>query len=570
MEAGRAGSTTDRPWLGSYPDRVDPEPVPEHATIVDAWRARVDADPDDIAIHYFDGVLTAGEVDRASDALAAAMQDRDVRAGDRVGIYLQNIPYYPITLLALWKIGAVAVPLNPMYRRAELRRLVDDAGIVGIVAAPVEADDLLATLEASTVGWVLSASDRDFQTTDDARVLAPLPATPLPDGDVGELIRRHDGRTPSPVALRGDDLAFITYTSGTTGPPKGALNSHRNFLHAAMNYATWVALAPGDVVLAIAPLFHITGLTLNAGIALLNRTALVLTARYEPGVIVQAIADHAVTFTIGSITAFNAMLTVPWATGRHFRSVRTFFSGGAPIPPATIATFQERFGPYLHNVWGMTETTGGGIAVPSGRLAPVDPSSGTLSIGVPMQNVAVRIVDEHGDPVPAGTEGELEFDAPQVVSGYWNKPDATASTFPGGRLRTGDVAIMDDDGWIYLVDRLKDLINASGFKVWPREVEDVLYAHPAVFEAAVVGEPDEYRGETVVAYVSLAPGSRVEPEELIAFSRERLAAYKYPRKVYVVDAIPKTATGKIQRGTVRAGTAAARPGTASDTRGAHT
>jgi long-chain acyl-CoA synthetase len=199
----------------------------------------------------------------------------------------------------------------------------------------------------------------------------------------------------------------------------------------------------------------------------------------------------------------------------------------------------------------MTETTAAGIAVPRGREAPVHAASGTLSVGVPMQNVHVRVIAADGSTMPPGKEGELEFWAPQVVSGYWRNPAATATTFPGGRLRTGDVAVIDEDGWIYLVDRLKDLINTSGFKVWPREVEDALYEHPDVFEAAVVGEPDEYRGETVVAHVSLKGGATATPDDLVAFARDRLAAYKRPRRVYIVDDLPKTATGKIRRRELR-------------------
>jgi long-chain acyl-CoA synthetase len=298
-------------------------------------------------------------------------------------------------------------------------------------------------------------------------------------------------------------------------------------------------------------MFHITGMVLNAGLSLLSDTTLVLTHRFHPSVVVEAIREHGVTFTIGSITAFNALLGLPDAGPADFRSVKTLYSGGAPIPPATIARFQHRFGPYLHNVWGMTETTAAGIAVPRGSVAPVHAESGTLSIGVPMQNVHVRVIGPDGSTLAPGQEGELEFWAPQVVSGYWQNPAATEATFPGGRLRTGDVAVIDEAGWIYLVDRLKDLINTSGFKVWPREVEDVLYEHPAVFEAAVVGEPDDYRGETVVAYVSLEDGASVTPDDLVAFARERLAAYKRPRRVYVVDDLPKTATGKIRRRELR-------------------
>ncbi len=540
----------DRRWQQLYSTGLDPTPTLVFDSIPEAWRSRVAAAPDRIAIAYADQRFTARNVDAMSDALATVLQSRGVRPGDHVGVYMQNIPQYPLALLALWKIGAVAVPINPMYRRAELRHIVDDAHLVGIIAGPTDRDELRETLNDSSAQWVLSASDADFPTSSSGDTPGSAPDE-SPRESLRTVLDEFIGRVPVPHESTPDDLALITYTSGTTGSPKGALNTHANFLHAASNYATWVALSPGDVVLAIAPLFHITGLTLNAGISLLTDTTLVLTGRFDPGDTVRAIRDHGVTFTIGSITAFNAMLAVDSAGTEDFRSVKSFYSGGAPIPPSTITTFRDRFEIYLHNVWGMTETTAGGIAVPRGASAPVHGPSGTLSVGVPMQNVTVRIVDPEGNDVAPGEPGELEFDAPQVIPGYWQNAEATAQTFPEGRLRTGDVAIMDADGWVYLVDRLKDLINASGFKVWPREVEDVLYQHPAVFEAAVVGEPDEYRGETVVAYVSLVNGSRAEPDELVAFVKERIAAYKYPRRVYLVDQVPKTATGKIQRSVLR-------------------
>jgi len=265
-----------------------------------------------------------------------------------------------------------------------------------------------------------------------------------------------------------------------------------------------------------------------------------------------------VTYTIGAITVFNAILEIPQASADHFSTVKALFSGGAPIPPSTVERFKKGFGVYIHNAYGMTETTSGVIAVPPGAEAPVDAASGTLSIGVPLPNIEARIMGVDGAPVPPGTQGELELSGPQIVPGYWNNPEATIHTMPGGRLRTGDVAIMDERGWVYLVDRLKDQINVSGFKVWPREVEDVLYEHPAVHEAAVVGQPDEYRGETVVAFVSLKSGTSATEQELIVFTKERLAAYKYPRSVHVIGDLPKTQTGKIRRRELRDNNTAAR------------
>jgi long-chain acyl-CoA synthetase len=232
-------------------------------------------------------------------------------------------------------------------------------------------------------------------------------------------------------------------------------------------------------------------------------------------------------------------------------SLRTVYSGGAPIAPATADAWERRFGTRIQSAYGLTETTSPSHATPLGRRSPVDGRTGALSIGVPVFNTVVRIVGDSGDELPPGEIGELVTSGPPVVPGYWAKPEETEQALPGGALHTGDVGFMDADGWFYLVDRKKDQINAAGYKVWPREVEDVLYEHPAVREAAVVGVPDAYRGETVKAYVSLKPGHTTAPAELVAFCRERLAAYKYPREVELLDELPKTATGKILRRDLR-------------------
>ena len=543
---------TEHPWTALYPDRVTATMSYQHQSLVEAWRDRVGRTPGATAIAYFDGTLTVGQVDEDSDALAAAFQALGTGRGDRVGICLQNIPQYALVCLALWKLGATALVLNPMYRGQELRRLIDDAGASGIICTDGDVAETAPTLKDSSVRWMVSTSPLDYQTRDDRRALASSDrSASAPDGDLVALVERFRDSRPQAVELVPGDVALLTYTSGTTGPPKGAMNTHGNLLSVTSTYAAWIDLSPGDVVFATAPLFHITGAVINATIALLHDTTLVLANRFHPEVAIEAFAEHGVTFTIGSITAFNAIYQLPHASREHFTSMKALYSGGAPIPPATIERFQERFGLYIHNVYGMTETSSAVIGVPLGVEAPVHGPTGTLSIGVPLPNLTARVVDPEGTPVPYGEQGELELSGPQVIPGYWNNAEATAGTMPGGRLRTGDGAIMDDHGWVYLVDRLKDQINTSGYKVWPREVEDTLYAHPAVHESAVVGQPDEYRGEAVVAYVSLKAEASATAEELIAFTRARLAAYKCPRRVHILSILPKTQSGKIRRNVLR-------------------
>ncbi|WP_197376033.1 class I adenylate-forming enzyme family protein [Mycolicibacterium baixiangningiae] len=520
-------------------------------TIVHAWRTRVERYPDHPAVAYFDTVLTAGEVDDASEALAAALSDKGVSHGDRVGIYLQNIPQYAITFLALWKIGAAALLLNPMYRGRELRAIVDDAQPVGIFCDEQDLDATTEALRGSTIRFAISTSGLDFQTRNDPRVFRSTTRLTSPVDDLVDLIGRNRGRGPADRRLVGNDLALLAYTSGTTGPPKGAMISHANALATAVDFGDHVRLADGDVVFAVAPLFHITGAMLNAAVALIRDCLLVFANRFDAAVTLDSFVEHRATYTIGSITVFNAISALPSASAAHFESVKTLYSGGAPIPPATIKAFSARFGHYIHNAYGMTETTAGVIAVPPGTEAPVDETSGSLSVGLPLPRVRLRTIDPAGSPTAPGVAGELEISGPQVVSGYWRDPEASMSTMPGGRLRTGDVAIIDEHGWVFIVDRLKDQINVSGYKVWPREVEDTLYEHPAVFEVAVVSRPDDYQGEAVVAYVALRPGATVTEEELIDFTRERLAAYKRPRSVHIIGELPKTPTGKIKRAELR-------------------
>lgn len=519
-------------------------------TVRDAWDERVNADPDGIALVYFDTRLSARDTEALASSLAAALADKGVGKGDRVGVHLQNTPQFPLVLLALWKLGAAGLLLNPMYFGRELRQIVDDAEPIGIIATDVDATNVRESVDGSTVRWVLSACAADLQTRDDPRLFGGERAAPSADGDLGSLITEFSGAVVPREDLTADDVALLTYTSGTTGPPKGAMNSHGNVLAVATSFAEFGGIGAADTAFTLAPLFHITGVVLLGALPLISGAALVCTGRFAVDVALDALREHEVTYTIGSITAYIAMMNFAAAKREHFASIRVLFSGGAPVSPSIVERFDDLFGHYIHNAYGMTETTSGVIAVPPGSSAPVDPH-GTLSVGVPLPGVRGEVVGPDDAPAPPGVEGELVLSGPQIVGGYWHNADATAATMPGGRLHTGDSAVIDGDDWVYIVDRIKDQINVSGYKVWPREVEDVLYEHPAVLEAAVVGVPDEYQGEAVAAFVSARDGHTVAGDKLVAFARERLAPYKRPRSVSVVDQLPKTQTGKIQRRVLR-------------------
>ncbi len=546
---------TDRPWLSLYGERQPADITPEHETLLDVFRASLAAAPDTVAIRYFDGVLTLADLDRASDALAVALAEGGFAPGDRVGVYVQNDPAFVIGLLGAWKAGGAAVAINPMNKARELTYLLSDSGATALLCLEQLYESVARDVVASgdtKVQTVVTCSPLDHQSRDDARVLGDV-VRARQEGtlDLAELLETHAGRTPEPAALSGDDVAILTYTSGTTGQPKGAMNTHATMVFNACTYREWMRLTPDDVVLGVAPLFHITGLIGHVALALLLPCPLVLAHRFQPEVVLEAIREHRPTFTVGAITVFISLSGVDGVSREDFSSLRTIYSGGAPIAPAVTDAFEEKTGRYIHNIYGLTETNSPSHAVPMGVKAPVDPNSGALSVGVPVYNTVVRILGEDGQELPPGEVGEIATSGPQVVPGYWGRPEATAESIPGGELRTGDVGFMDEQGWFYLVDRKKDMINAAGYKVWPREVEDVLYGHPAVREAAVVGVADPYRGETVKAFVSLKPGSSVTPEEIVAWAKERMAAYKYPRSVELVDELPKTTTGKILRRELR-------------------
>ncbi|MER5933156.1 AMP-binding protein [Streptomyces sp. NPDC002054] len=568
-----------RPWLG----RLSPAqraPLTPPPSVLHAFRAAAARAPERTALAYFDGRLSYAETDALSDSVAGHLAAHGVRPGDRVAVMLQNTPHLVLAVLAAWKAGAVVVPLNPMYKAGEVRHVLADSGAVALVcAAGAWAAYLGEAARGSAARAVLTTNDRDFQTRNDPRIFPPPAKAPAPaptllpapasgpapapgpalvppavNGSVADLadVARQGHPAPAVPEAAARDTALISYTSGTSGTPKGALNPHGALTHNAARQVAGHPIAEGAGYFALAPLFHITGMVCELTACFVNAGTLALAHRFDPGVVLDAFLEHRPAYTIGPATAFMALAAHPAVTRDHFASFRIVSSGGAPLPPALVERLRTTLGCDLRNGYGLTESTGAVSAVPAHLEAPVDPASGTLSVGVPGAETVVRILDERGRELPFGETGEIAVRGPQVVPGYWKLPEDTAKAFPDGELRTGDVGFMDRDGWLYVVDRKKDMISASGFKVWPREVEDVLYTHPAVREAAVVGVPDPYRGETVKAYVSLRPGAAAEPAELSAYCAERIAAYKYPREVEILAVLPKTTSGKILRRELRA------------------
>lgn len=538
-----------RPWTARYPGEVPADLAAPEETALSTFRDAVLADRDAPCIHFRDRTLTFGDVDRDSDALAEALVTGGLEPGDRVALYLQNDPQFVVAQLATWKAGGVTVPVNPMLKEEELAYVLEDSGASVLVALDELHRAAGAPAAARTgVGRVITTGPEDWSGDD----VAPVPGPPAGAESLVDLIRAHGGARPGARDPGPDDLAYLVYTSGTSGRPKGVMTSHANVVFNAEVYRRWMRVGPDDVILAGAPLFHITGLVAHVALGHRARCPIVLFHRFESGECLRWAQRWRATFTVMAVTAFHALMDHPGLADHDLSSLRKAYSGGAPVPPAAAERWEGVTGSPILNIYGLTETTSPSHATPLGVPGPVDPETGALSVGVPVPGARVRVVDPRtGIDVPVGEAGELWIAGPMVTRGYWRRPDATAEAFVHGYLRTGDVGKMDTDGWFFVVDRLKDMINASGYKVWPREVEDLLCRHPAVREAAVVGVPDEYRGETVKAFVVPRAGATVTPGELVVFARERLAAYKYPRIVEIVEELPKTASGKLLRRELR-------------------
>ncbi|EMS80940.1 class I adenylate-forming enzyme family protein [Desulfotignum phosphitoxidans] len=545
----------NKPWEKTYPDWFAPI-FPEKAeTVLAKFQRSAASAPKNVCIQYFNSAYSYAEVESMSLALAAALADKGIGAGDRVMFVLQNIPQSVIASLAVWLRGGIVLPVNPMYTTKDLIHLLEDSGAKLVICE--EALFEKTVKEAAGERPVITTSPLDLlraETEIPGQLKNCRKTSQSETQDFMTLIDKNTGRSLEAVQIGPANLAYLVYTSGTTGPPKGAMISHANIDHNCYVYTSAARLDASDAILAVAPLFHVTGIVAHQAIAFHLGIPMVLFNRFDANDALRLIERYRVTFTVASITVYIALLEHPELESFDISHFVKAYSGGAPVSPGTVKKFQDAMGLTIYNVYGLTESTSPATITPLGMDGPVDEDSGALSVGliIPGVEAWVADVDQPETFVAPGEEGELVLRGPNMVKGYWKKPEESEKAIQDGRFYTGDVAKIDEKGWCYIVDRKKDLINVSGFKVWPRDVEDALYQHPGVKEAAVVGIPDSYRGETVKAFVSLTEDyAQITPDELITFCKERLAAYKYPREVEIMDVIPKTMTGKILRRELR-------------------
>jgi long-chain acyl-CoA synthetase len=474
------------------------------------------------------GGLSFAEVDRATDALAGALVARGIRPGDRIGLLCPNGPPFVVAYLGILKAGAIVVPLNLLLNPRELGYILADSGARGLIQH--EAYDSAA--DGAAQGLAL-----DLRVRIGARAAAGLHS-------FDDLI----GESGPPSSLDGwppESIAAILYTSGTTGRPKGAMLSHRNLVANAGGVAQALGFVPEDRVLVVLPMFHAFAATVGMLTPLLTGCGIVPVPRFDPKGVTQAIAAHGATLFLGVPSMYGVLLRLDDSAVAAWAGVRACVSGGAAMPVAMMSAFERRFGIPLLEGDGPTECS---------PVTCVNPLAGARkpgSVGLPIPGVEMRILDGQGLEVPDGTPGEVCVRGPSVMVGYHNLPEATREAFFGDWFRTGDLGTRDADGYFFLVDRIKDLIIVNGMNVYPRAVEEVLYAHPAVAEAAVVGDLDPRHGEVPVAHVSLEAGAVASTAELKEWCRERLGRHELPRRFVIREALPRNAAGKILKRELR-------------------
>jgi len=468
-------------------------------------------------------VLSYAELRDAAARLTSLLPSLGIEPGDRVAVMLPNVPAFPIAFYGALGAGAVVVPMNPLLKSREVSYYLSDSGAKLLFAWHATAGEA-AKGAAEAGARVVEVHEPDL--ADLLAGLAPVPAT-------------------APLAADDDD-AVLLYTSGTTGRPKGAELTHAGLArNARLTAITLLQAGPADVVMGCLPLFHVFGLTCAMNAAIAAGSTLTLIPRFDPARALQVIGRDKVTIFEGVPTMYAAMLHDPAARSADVSSLRVCISGGAALPVEIMRGFEQAFGCMILEGYGLSETS------PVASFNHPDKVRKPGSIGTPVEGVQMRVINDDGGELPASQIGEIVIRGHNVMKGYWRNPQATAEAITDGWFRTGDLARIDDDGYFYIVDRKKDLIIRGGFNVYPREVEEVLYEHPAVAEAAVIGIPHADLGEEVAAAVKLKPGTTASPAELRAFVRDRVAPYKYPRDVWIVADLPKGPTGKILRRAVQ-------------------
>ena len=558
-------TTTDtaaplRPWISSYPDGIawdapiDTRPVHEQVLAACA------KNPSAVALDFLGGTTTFGDLAKKIIAFAGALQHQfGVKKGSRVALMLPNTPFYPIAYYAVLRAGGTVVNCNPLYTVPELSHITSNAGADVMVTLDLQqiyekAEKLvqaghIKSLVVCHFPDALPLVKKVLFSVAKRKDLARLGASPI----AANIAHFHDmiarNETPDAVVIDPqNDIAVQQYTGGTTGIPKGALLTHANIAANMSQIDNWGCglFYPPSKIVAVLPFFHIFAMTVCMNVPLCNGAQVVMLPRFELKALLNLLTRTRANVLPAVPTLLNAIARADSVTPEQLASLEVAISGGAALPDEVRVAFAKKNKAILAEGYGLTE------ASPVVCCAALRVPSKPMSIGLPLPATDIRFVDvDSGKPVGIGENGELQVKGPQVMAGYYDNPEASKDAFMDGWLRTGDVGHMDEDGYVFLVDRIKDLIICSGFNVYPRTIEEALMTHEAVEETNVIGVPDEYRGEAPVAYVKLKPGQSVTEETLKKYLAERLNKIEMPKEIIFKDALPKTLIGKLSKKELR-------------------
>ena len=523
----------------NYPDTVAVDLQIPDGSVPDLLAQTVRQHPDAEAMTFYGHKTTYKELQQTASAFASALQEAGIQKGDRVAIMLPNSPQFVIGYYGILTAGGIVTQVNPMLVERELQYILKDSGAKAIVVLDALYPRVKSVQAETAVETVVVVS------------LKPSDVSFTPDVQFQEFVQRGMVRPPAPVELDpAEDVAILQYTGGTTGRSKGAMLTHRNLVaNVIQSYEFFKSdLKFGqERCLTVIPLFHVFGMTSCMNLTIYMGSALVLLPRFDIKEVLETIQQEKPTFFPGVPTMYVALTHFPGVENYGVDSIRTCNSGSAPMPVELLKEFEHKTGAKILEGYGLSE------ASPTTHCNPpfTNRKPGSVGIGVP--STEYKIVDSAtgNTEIPVGEIGELVVRGPQVMKGYWNMPAETANTLRDGWLYTGDLARMDEDGYVYIVDRKKDLIIASGYNIYPREIEEVIYEHPAVKEAAVIGVADSYRGETVKAFIVLKDGEAATEQDIQEFCKANMAPYKVPKQIEFRTELPKSSVGKVLRRTLR-------------------
>ena len=545
----------ERFWHKSYVPGVPKEFKPEKVTMAERLSQVAAKYPDRVAFIYMGKKITYREYEGLVNRFARALIDLGVKEGDKVAMLLPNIPQIVIANHAVYRVGAVTAMNNPLYTERELAHQLDDSDATVLVTLDLLLPRALKIKSETKIRTIITCHISDY---------LPFPKKQLFPYVKKNMFRKVEPQqgvyqfmdligkypdTPVENKARWDELAALIYTGGTTGVSKGAMLTHANISSVVQQFSAWFPDLKDtyENLMGIYPIFHSAGYSVGQNLPIWNGWCCTLVPKPEPGAIVEMLSKFKPTFLPGVPTIYTGLLKNDKFRKMNLSFVKGYFGGAAPLPEDTLSQLSQLHGAIIYDVYGATENVAFATATPWGGKVKVG------TVGVPLPGTEIKIVDlETGTrELPPKEAGEICIKGPQVMSGYYKKPEETALALRDGWFYTGDIGFLDEDGYLTISDRKKDMICASGFNIYPKEVDDILFSHPKILEACCIGVPDEYRGETVKAYVVVQPGETLTEQEVIAYCKGKMTGYKVPTQVEFIDQLPKSAIGKIMRREVR-------------------